>query len=88
MTSAKTSKAEAPAMEPIVPTKTRAEDLAKAAGMLPASFPGPKLRPVTENPTAWLYRAAKVRFHFGDDEQLTQEEFNERIDAVRSVLVR
>lgn len=72
----------------VAPEKLRAEDLAKAAGMLPASFPGPKLRPVAENPTAWLYRAAKVRFHFGDDEQLTQEEFNERIDAVHSVLVR
>jgi hypothetical protein len=81
----KPTKAAAPTVAPVT---MRAEELAKAAGMLPASFPGPKLRPVTENPTAWLYRAAKVRFRFGDDEQLTQDEFNERIDAVRSVLIR
>jgi hypothetical protein len=78
---------EVPVAEPAAAT-SRAIDLARAAEMLPDVLPGPRLRPVRENPKAWLYRAAKLRFKFGDEEQLTQDEFDQRIAAVSTVLVR
>ncbi len=70
-----------------VPT-FRAVDLAKREGMLPELLPGSKLRPTTENPKAWLYSAAKLRFVFGDEDLVTESEFNARIAAVSTVLVR
>jgi hypothetical protein len=68
--------------------RLRAVELARAAGMFPAFTQGPKLRRAVENPEAWKYRAAKIRFGFGDEDQLTEKEFNARIAAVSTVLVR
>jgi hypothetical protein len=67
---------------------SRAIDHARAAGMFHALLPGSRLRPAVENHEAWKYRAAKLRFRFGDEDQMTDTEFNARIAAVSSVLVR
>jgi len=67
---------------------SRAIDLARRAGMFPAIVAGPRARPATENPKAWLYRAAKLRFGFGDEDQMTDTEFSARIAAISTVLVR
>lgn len=56
--------------------------------MFPAIVAGTRLRPAVENPKAWLYRAAKLRFRFGDEDLLTDTEFSARIAAVSTVLVR
>jgi hypothetical protein len=74
--------------EPPTPTTSRAIDLARAAEMLPEMFAGTKLQPAVENPKAWLYRAAKLRFRMGDDDQITEQEFNARIAEIGTVLAR
>jgi hypothetical protein len=65
----------------------RAVDLARAVGMFPKMLPGPKLRPSVENPKAWLYEAAKLR-GLSDEDQITQQDFDQRIAAISTVLVR
>jgi hypothetical protein len=70
------------------PLKDRAIEWARAAEMVPDLLPGTKVQPVRENPKAWLYRAAKMRFQFDDETVLTLDEFNAHVAAVGSVLVR
>jgi hypothetical protein len=76
-----------PAVASDEPLLVRAVDLARAAGMFPKLFPGPKLRPATENPKAWLYDAAKLR-GLSDEDRITQQEFDKRIAEVSTVIVR
>ena len=81
-------KAEPAQEEAATPETFRAIDLARREGMLPAMLPGTRMRPVVENPKAWLYQAAKLRFRFGDEDQMSETEFSARIAAISTVLVR
>jgi hypothetical protein len=74
-------------VEAPAPPTFRAVDLARAAGMFPAMTAGPSLRRTTENPKAWLYQAAKLR-GLGDEDQITQKQFDQRIAEISSVIVR
>ncbi len=70
------------------PTTKRAVEWARLAGMFPETLPGPRLRPAIENPEAWKYQAARLRFRMGDEDQITESEFQRRIADVSHVLVR
>jgi hypothetical protein len=86
MSEAKTTKNEA--TKPIE-VLARVDVLASAAGLLPEFLASTQAaRPAQQNPRHWIYRAVCVRTGWTEHSLVTQEAFNQAVEAVSEITVR